>query len=260
LSWRYLQQEYGELTTILKQHPVPPIFKTLILRNSDPARFVASLIGGQIAPDEIYQENSIYSPFNRSFDTIEEGITCAQAIREEKEAKPVTAYFEPGTLYRHLSTLSYRHRDLVQSLVRELPPYIGFFCLPLEGHFPLLKYEKQGFLLHKRDVGDAALIVKENIRFIKNGALSMPCVESGNLYLFMYVNQVLCRTIFGSRGYRIAVFECGILACYLKSMAEKCDMSLDSTTVFYDRQLQRFLGLDGRYFTLQAVLGEASQA
>ncbi len=124
-----------------------------------------------------------------------------------------------------------------------------------EKKFLLFKFERPEYFLVVKELDtNLEIFLRENLYIFNSDKLESSELKSPFLVIFLYLNHFIVKHIFGVRGYRFALVECGRLMERFKKETEKPELNIVSTSIFYDATLNRFLGLDGRNFSVQGVI------
>jgi len=254
MSWRYEEYEAEIIPYIFPQSPLIPPFKNLILRRTNLSFFLSSSIENAFI-DEVYHENSKLSPFVNSFSSMQNYLKNLKYLFIKDKKKSIEAFYKIGGIYESFKNLKEKERNVLTFLKNSIPFFFGFYCILWGKKYTLFKFERPEFLLLVKELKfDVNNYLKENLFIYDSEELKPLNLEKPFLVIFLFMNHHIIRSIFGLRGYRIALIECGRLIKMIENEMNNSQMKVTSTSIFYDNSLNRLLGLDGHNFSVQGVI------
>jgi hypothetical protein len=174
-------------------------------------------------------------------------------IKDKK--KSIEAFYKIGGIYESFKNLKEKERNVLTFLKNSIPFFFGFYCILWGKKYTLFKFERPEFLLLVKELKfDVNNYLKENLFIYDSEELKPLNLEKPFLVIFLFMNHHIIRSIFGLRGYRIALIECGRLIKMIENEMNNSQMKVTSTSIFYDNSLNRLLGLDGHNFSVQGVI------
>lgn len=253
MGWRYKHWEEETMPVMLPQYPIAPPFKSAILRKTNFSLFLSHHISKNPPIDELYHENSKLSPLFDSFITMENNAKNLKYLYMKE--KSIEAFYNIGGIYRSFEEVNKKGRDILTPLKSLLPFFYGFYCVIFEKKFLLFKFEKPKYFLLVKELDlSFDTFLRENLYVFNSDKLESSALKSPFLVIFLYLNHFIVKHMFGVRGYRFAMVECGKLMEQFKNEIKKPELNVVTTSLFYDNSLNRFLGLDGRNFSVQGVI------
>ncbi len=253
MVWRYLENETEDVFWMLFQEPIPPLFKTIILKNF--YFFSPSIEHSLHNPtiDELYHENSKLIQNSNYFQTVNRRYKSLFPFLKRDRSKSFEAYYDMEGICKPIERLDEPYKGILNIIKKCLPISIGFYCI-LCGEPPvLLKFEKPDYLfLVKILPFNLNEFLTKNIYLLNESEISLK--EKPLVVIFLFTNHTIFRTIFGLRGYKIALFEVGKCVGSIEAEIKNLNLSCYSTSIFYDNPINRLLNLDGKRFAVHSII------
>ncbi len=254
MVWRYEKYETEIMPLIFIQYPIAPPFKNLIIRKSNLSSFLSHHITEKPDIDELYHENSKLSPFINSFLSMQNHLSNFTHLLDNGKGKSIEAFYENNGIYKSIKGLKEPFRSILFSTKNLLSIFYGFYCFLYENRI-LFKFERPEHLIFLKEIQfEPDKFFNKNLFVFTSQELKSLELKNPILLIFLYLNHYLARSVFGVRGYRMTLIECGKIIKMAENEIEKLGLDPISTSLFYDNSLNRFLGLDGRNFSVQGVI------
>ncbi|HIQ13741.1 MAG TPA: hypothetical protein EYH44_05120 [Thermoprotei archaeon] len=259
VGWRYLRYELEEWSNLMSSRPILPLFKSLILRNTTLARELMFYDSTKTHIDELYHENSKYSKNTTDIECIKLHLLKLKQMKSQFGLTPKKEFFKEGKAFMTLDVLPEYLRKILEKIQEEVPIFINVFLLvKSDGCYDLLKFDRASdylILIKKVSLNKVHEVVENNIFTLKIN------IEIPQAILFVYGNHVISRIIYGNRGYRVVLIECGKVIGLIENVLRTAGLAFDSTYIFYDDTINEFLEFNDREFAVHAVVvvgGETS--
>ncbi|MEW6456778.1 MAG: hypothetical protein AB1410_08730 [Acidobacteriota bacterium] len=251
MAWRYNEYEQEISAGILTLYPIIPPFKSLILRNTPLSAILSRHSAGKISIEELYHENSKLSKAISNFENIYGYFKNIKYI-QKSQTKEMESFIKLGEMYKSLDMLQEVDKKILNKLKSVLPIYLGFYVLFKEDRCRLFKFLRPAYLqLIKEKNIDIAGFIKENIFLDESSNYN---IQKTSKIIFVYGNHIVAKSAFGVRGYRVILFDCGRTIQMIEDLAGSWNLPSISASLFYDLPVNKFLGLDGRGFSVHGII------
>jgi|GEM_PF-1979425 hypothetical protein len=253
MGWRYLRYELERWDDLMSFRPIPPLFKSLMLRNTTLARELMFYDSTKTHIDELYHENSKYSKNTTNLEHIKLHLLKLKQMESQCGLTPKKEFLEEGKAFMTLDALPEYLRKILEKIQEEeVPIFINVFLLmKSDGCYDLLKLDRTSgyvILIKKVSLDKVHELVENSIFTLKDN------IEDPKAILFVYGNHIISRVIYGNRGYRVVLLECGKVIGLIENVLRTAGLVSDSTYVFYDDSINEFLDFNDREYSVHAVV------
>jgi len=253
--WKFRQYEIEKLTNLLSPRPIIPPFKSVILRNTNLARELMFYDSSKTPIDELYNENSKYSKSTIDLKAIELTLSKLNQIRFQCGLIPKDEFIiKDERIFKPLESIPEHLRKCLNKIQEETPIFIGTFLLIRSDRdsYNLFKFDRSSncvVLIKELNSEDIFKFIEENV-FINQQRYEYP-----QAILFIYGNHVISRIIYGTRGYRVILLECGRVVESIKHILDSNGKySAQYTYIFYDDPINEFLNLNNQECAVHAII------
>lgn len=248
--------EVKRWTGVLQTNPIPCPLKECFLVNTPLNRFLNRYIRSSPFIDELYHENSKWTPRTINFKHISLFYKSLSNVFTSEVTQQYVADSSKG-LYVELRNMPKLVREIIKGLRTE---YLMDFYLLIQDE------EKNRYFLYRVNRGENAsfdfLIMKREIptnqvkNFLQNEVWVhhqkyATLITNIQILLLIVGNMQVARLLYGNRGYRVLLIKSGYVAYIVQSLVmNKFKRLALITPLFHDNFWNNLLDLDGVDFAV----------